>query len=930
MSKGSRATSGLTRIDGPRRSGARRRGFALVALSACAASMVACGNRKNVAPAAASVEPAAVAVATAPAPFGGLPVAFEQNVGQVAGEVKFLSRGASSTVFLTADETVFQFASASAAPRRPTGKKGATRTPPKAAVVAATTLRMKLKGASPEREVRGEEPLEGRANYLVGNDPSQWHKDVPRYQKVRVANAYRGVDVVYYGGQDHALEYDFVVQKGADPKQIALSFEGADKLVTGASGELEVHQGADVVVMKAPVSYQMVDGVRRSVRTAYVVDGAVATLDVGAYDRDRELVIDPLIGFSSYLGGAAVERVTCLARDASGNLYISGSTTSANFPAVGAIAGQTTLRGGRDAFVTKMNPTGTQVLYSTYLGGTGDEYMTDAFAGFETGAMRTCAVDAQSRMYVSTTTTSTDFPTTAGALDTTLGGGLDVTLSRLNPAGNALEYSTYFGGSSSEYWASIALDATGHVWMTGETASSDFPTKSPTQAVRGNLVTLDDIDTFVTRFTPDGSGTTFSTFLGGANPDYPFDIAVDGSNNAYIAGATASAGFPTTVGSLQPVYGGGNPGTLPQGDAYVTKFVLAGNGTASVGLSTFVGGSREEIGQAIALGTDGSIYLAGVTNSPNFPGQTGRPGDATNEFDGFVLKLNAAGSTRVFSKLFGQEQRDGVYDIAVNAAGNIFVAGTGTLGATTVNGCGRAGDKGILGMLKADGSGWEYLTPFGEANSQILIDASDNAYVAGWGAAGSIPVVGAVAQPTYAGGASDAYVLKLARLPNASDTGCAPCTGDVGSSGARPCTSAAPKCLASGVCAAAGGCGVDSDCGSATSGRICEANACVDGCRGTGGNGCAAGKLCSSTTSTKGTCGDPASPDASTPVADSGITPVPDAGKPVDQVLDGPGSLEGGGFSCTAGSAGAGSAGGWLVGVAVAASAMMRRRRRRF
>jgi hypothetical protein len=488
--------------------------------------------------------------------------------------------------------------------------------------------------------------------------------------------------------------------------------------------------------------------------------------------------------------------------------------------------------------------------------------------------------------------------------------------------------------------------------VTGETASANFPTKNPTQAVRGNLVDPNDIDTFVTRLTPDGSNTTFSTFLGGTAPDYPFDIALDSANNAYIVGATASLLFPTTAGTLQPLYGGGNPGVGPQGDGYLTKFTLAANGTASIGFSTYFGGNREDFGQALAIGNDGSIYLAGVTNSPNFPGQVGRPGDATDEFDGFVMKLNATGTTRVFSKLFGQDQRDGVYDIAVNAAGNVFVAGTGTLGATTVNGCGKPGDKGILGMLKTDGTAWEYLTPFGEANSQIVVDTNDTAYVAGWGASGSVPIVGTVAQPTYAGGTSDAYVLKLDKLPNATVTGCAPCTGDVGSAGARPCTAGLPKCSVSGECIAASTCSVDADCGNTTSGRICEAKACVDGCRGTGGNGCAAPKVCSSTTAAAGTCRDAvadAGPDAApqdagtdssskdASVADASPTPGDasspvDASTPVTPAGDPPnddGSLEGGGIGCSVSDGASPSAGGFLVALGALGSAFAARRRKR-
>ncbi len=862
--------------------------------------------------------------------FGGLPVAFEQNLGQADDEVAFLSRGGTSTLFLTKKgEAVFVLSHV----EKPV-PAGARRDKAKLAAPKSTSLalRMRLAGASAEATVLGGKELPGRANYLVG-DVSKHHTNVPRFERVEVKNAYPGIDVIYYGGKDHSLEYDFVVKSGSDPRRIGLSFEGADGLVLEKGGAVAIAIGGDTVRLKAPVSYQTKDGVRREVESRFELVGNTVRFQLGAYDPSLDLVIDPLIQFSSYFGGGGVERVTCLARDPAGNLYLSGSTSSANLPKTNPIPGQTTLRGPTDAFVTKLNPTASQVLYSTYVGGSGEEYMTDFFVGLVTGSMRTCAVDAQGRAHIATTSLSPDFPVTAGAFDTTFEGGIDVTLSRLNAAGNALEYSTFIGGDSSEYWPVIALEPSGHVWVSGETASSNFPLRSPTQATRGNVGDLTDIDTFLVRITPDGSATTFGTFLGGTKTEYPFDIALDSAQNPVIVGATASPNYPTTAGVIQPTFAGGNSGTLPHADGFVTKYNLQANGTATLAFSTYLGGSGEEVAQAVALGTDNSIYVGGMTTSLDFPGQVGRPGSASALLDGFVIKLNATATTRTFSRLFGQDGLDGVYDVAVNAAGNMFVAGTGTLGNTTVNGCGSPGDKGILGMLKADGSGWEYLTPFGEVNSQILVDNTDTAYVAGWGATGTIPIVGNVAQPTYGGGASDAYLIKLAKLPNGTLPGCAPCSGDFGTSGTNACTAARPQCLPSGECV--GPCSTDTDCGNATSGRVCVASACQEGCRGTGGNGCATGRICSSTTNAVGTCssqvdaGTDGSVDSSLPDASRDAAPVTqpaaDAGLPRND----DGSLEGGGLSCSTSSPGGTAPAGALFGVGLFAVALAGRMRRR-
>ena len=902
---------------------------------ALAVGTFAMGMACSRSPSTSSAPPTAPAVASEPkAAFGGLPVAFEKNVGQSDDEVAFLSRGGSSTVFLTKhNEAVFVMTKP--APVRSALRGAKAKTAP--SHQATSTVRMKLVNGNPAAVAVGESELEGRASYLVGKDFTKHHTDVPRFGGVRVREAYPGIDVVYYGGKEHALEYDFVVKEGADPRAIALSFAGAEHVTKASDGSLEIVVGTDTIVLKAPVSHQTIGGVRRDVASRYELDGATARIVVGLYDHAHELVIDPLINFSSYLGGAGAERITCLTRDGMGNIYLSGSTTSADFPKKGAIAGQDTLRGGRDAFVTKLNPTATQVLYSTYLGGTGDEAMTDGFAGFETGAMRTCAVDAQGRVYASTTTFSTDFPTTAGVLSTTLAGGLDVTLSRLNAAGNGLEYSTYIGGASAEYWAVIALEPSGHVWISGQTTSDDFPTKSATQPLRGGVAA--DADTFVARVTPDGKATTFSTYLGGATSEYPFDIALDAAGNPVIVGATSSLAFPTTAGVVQPVYGGGVTAGFPEGDGFVTKFNVAANGTATIAFSTYLGGSGLEIAQAVALGNDGSIYVGGVTTSPNFPGQVGRPGSATENFDGFVIKLNSTASTRVYSRLFGEDAQDGVYDVAVNAAGNLFVAGTGALGNTTVNGCGRPGDKGILGMLKTDGSGWEYLTPFGTINSQVIIDGADTAYVAGWGPTGSVPIVGSVAQPTFGGGPTDGYLMKLAKLPNATSTGCAPCTGDFGGMGPSACPSNLPKCSASGECVSTGACAVDGDCGGILSGRVCEAKACTDGCRAAPGNGCPPGLVCSSVTEAVGTCKAPppdagavdAGRDAAPPVvADAAVA---DAAVPPVSTLEprnDDGSLEGGGLSCSSTPAGESKSGeGAALAFVVVGATLARWRRRR-
>ncbi len=388
--------------------------------------------------------------------YGKLPLSFEANRGQTDAQVRFLSRSHRQTLFLTSTEAVLVFTKPS-----PT----ATDQPETRGQAAGTMLRMAFAGSNPQVRVTGLEELPGKANYIIGNDPTKWRTNVPTYGKVHYQDLYPGIDLIYYSTQ-RQLEYDLVVGPGADPHKIVLAFQGADHLAIDTHGDLVVHTPDGAILQRRPVAYQEIDGVRLDITCIYVLkETGQVSLQVAAYDATSPLVIDPALSYSTYLGGSDNDFAGSIAVDSAGNAYVTGFTTSTNFPTTPG-AFQPTFGGSSDVFVTKLNPTGSALVYSTYLGGTGDD---------DSGGI---AVDSAGNAYVAGVTSSANFPTTPGAFQLTLGGSTDAFVTKLNPTGSALAYSTYLGGTGDETCDAIAVDSAGNAYVTGQTGSTDFPTTS--------------------------------------------------------------------------------------------------------------------------------------------------------------------------------------------------------------------------------------------------------------------------------------------------------------------------------------------------------------------------------------------------------------------------------------------------------------------
>jgi hypothetical protein len=410
--------------------------------------------------------------------FARLPLCFEANQGQIDAQVQYLARGPGYTVFLTPTEAVLALSVGSTAKRLPLSaspSRHRVKDPPctsmgKGAGAERAVVRMQLVGSNSYAEASGLDRLSGIANYFLGNDPSKWRKGIPTYGRVQYQDVYPGVSLVYYGNQ-RQLEYDFVVAPGADPQQIRLRFAGVQSLSVDDAGDLVVKANGQVLRQHQPIVYQEVAGVRRKLKAAFVVQGQDVGFSLGSYDRSQPLIIDPVLSYSTYLGGSGGDFAGSIAVDAAGNIYVAGSTSSPDFPTANPL--QAAFAGSlRNAFVAKLTADGSALIYSTYLGGSGQ-------IGSGGDVSQSIAVDSAGNAYVTGTTGSLDF-LTIHAFQPIYGGGTNnAFVAKLNADGSALVFSTYLGGSGGDGGRGIAVDAAGNACVTGETSSPDFPTSNP-------------------------------------------------------------------------------------------------------------------------------------------------------------------------------------------------------------------------------------------------------------------------------------------------------------------------------------------------------------------------------------------------------------------------------------------------------------------
>jgi len=638
-------------------------------------------------------DPAAT-TASVQAQIASTPLAFEQNVGQADAQVDYLARGNGYALALTGGDAILGIQNGD----------------------ASQVVRLNVAGANANLVATGENLLAAKSNYMIGGE-GDWHTNIANYGGVRYDNVYDGVDVRYYGNASQ-LEYDFIVKPGADPSMIKLSFDGVQSLVVADNGDLvlKLDSVGHSISFKAPIAYQDGPSGHEAVACRYRIeqDGSIG-FDVGGYDAGRALVIDPVLSYATYFGGSGSDVATGVAVDpagnvyltgytassgllggllglggndsvfvtkfspslgsalyssyiggnnsdegaaitvdAGGNAYVTGYTKSSNFPTVSAFQGS--LNGAQDAFVLKLNASGSALTYSTYLGGSG---------GGDIGY--SIAIDNSGSAYVTGFASSNDFPTTVGAADRSYAGG-DAFAVKFSPTGGALVYSTLIGGSNSETGYGIVVDAAGNAVVVGQTASNDLPTTGNAfQTTYGG-----GKDAFVTELNATGTAYLYSSYLGGSGADVAYMDAVDSSGKIYVTGETGSNNFTVTPGAFQTGRSGAN-------DIFVSIIDPSLVGTASLVYSTFLGGNgANDAGLGIGVDAAGCVYVAGQTDSNNFPvtpdaHQTGRGGGA----DSFVALLNPLGTGAgdlLYGSYLGGSGSDNING-AFYSNGKLYVAG---------------------------------------------------------------------------------------------------------------------------------------------------------------------------------------------------------------------------------------------------------------
>jgi hypothetical protein len=677
---------------------------------------------------------------------------FIPNAGQVATSSHFYSRGTGYGFYFTPEAVNMAFIERPAKQRKldrdhPHSRPGKAQ-PETEQTRQGMALSLRFIGPNPSVSIKARKEEPGTINFFIGNDPANWQTNLHSYAEVAYLDLWPGIDMVFRNTSG-VLKYEFIIQPGADPNNIRLTYDGADNLSLDDDSNLLIRTPMGILTEQRPVSYQPDGEQQLPISTDFTferqADGAlIFGFHIGTdYDLHSPLVIDPGLLYSTYLGGRSdFDDGFGIAVDTSGNIYATGYTRSADFPTTPG-AFQTTLSGIANAFITKLNLTGALV-YSTCLGG----------SSFDQGYG--IAVDTSGSAYVTGLTGSADFPTTPGAFQTSFKGGfVDAFITKLNSAGSALVYSTYLGGSDA-YGNGIAVDTSGNAYITGEAGAFAFPTTPDAFQTAANGLS----DAIVTKLNPAGSALVYSTYLGGSgNLDSGADITVDTSGNAYITGFTQSTDFPTTPGAFQTTSNGGG--------AFVTK--LNPTGSALV-YSTYLGSNNFDIGSGIAVDTSGSAYITG-TGAVGFPTTPGAFQTTLKDGGAFVTKLNPTGSALVYSTYLGGGSGNG---ITVDTSGNAYVTGrTASTDFPTTLEAFQTSLKGsfdaFVTKLNPTGSALLYSTYFGGSDLDdgvdIAADTSGNAYITGVTQSTDFPTTPGAIQTTLNDQRS-AFIAKLQTAPN--------------------------------------------------------------------------------------------------------------------------------------------------------------------
>lgn len=739
------------------------------------------------------------------AQYGKLPLYFIQNDGQMNENVKFYEKGSDHTLFFTErgiylflksrleqearnkrseDRNQSQDTSMTSVPLVSKGTSGRKEKVAEKREIRNPNIQMiKLipLDANKHPEIIAEGLQKGKVNYLIGHDPEKWKTNIPTYQEVVYKDIYKKIDMKFYGN-NHQLEYDIIVKPGANPSHIKLAYEGIEDLRVTDERNMEIYLKEGKIIQKKPYIYQEISGKRVEVEGSFNIletrgkkqEGRYSSLKnpkykirnlfpteigepkfvfgfhVASYDKRYPIIIDPVLIYSTYLGGSSLDRSYDIAVDTDGNAYITGLTESTNFPTDSGISGS--YAGNGDVFVTKIDASGDSLVYSTYIGGTGYDYGSSI------------AVDSSENIYISGGTVSADFPTVAAIYENHAGGDYDAFISKIDASGSNFIYSTYLGGSGTDRGNDIAVDTFENTYITGYTSSTDFPTASAIYESNEGFP-----GAFVTKIDASGNSLVYSTYLGGNGLDSGSGINVDNSGNVYITGYTESDDFPMVA----PIFGS----YAGAGDAFITKINASGSGLV---YSTYLGGSlRDGSHGVIAVDNSGNAYISGGTESNDFPTASAQYENyAGGSSDAFIAKIDDSGSSLVYSTYLGGSGYDRVNGLAVDTDGNAYVAGFTNstdfpvVAALYENYEGGLSDA-FIAKIDNSGNNLVYSTYLGGDDLDeaygIAIDTSGNAYVTGRTLSGDYSTF----NPVYAdySGSGDVFIAKIASVEKGKITG---------------------------------------------------------------------------------------------------------------------------------------------------------------
>ncbi len=671
-------------------------------------------------------------------------LSFIANIGQTDLQVQYMLKGAGHRIYFTGEEVVFSAYGQ--------GEQEGS--------VVNSVVRQSLVNANVNPEIAPINRLPGIANFFMG---SQSYTGVPTYGGIEYRDVYEGITQEFTGNDD-SLERIFIVEPGADPRQIEIEYSGVEEIKLLEDGTLVLETALGELTESAPVGYQEIDGQRHYVETDFqILESGNVGFSLGEYDPDYELIVDPILEYSTFLGGGSNDVGYGIAVDSTGATYITGQTRSDDFP-LEPEALQESRSGSFDAFVTKLDPEGNSVVYSTFFGGDARD------------RANAIAVDISGAAYITGETESENFPTNADSIPAPFqsefgGGSQDAFIVKLSPTGTALDYSSYLGGSGRESGRAIAVDGDGAAYVTGVTNESEsilarpFPTEAALQRDFGG----GSGDAFVSKINPVGDELEYSTYLGGAGFDEGTGIAVDEDGSAYISGTTESEDFATS-----DAFEESNSG---DGDAFVVKLSPDGSNRE---YATYIGGSGQEIAGSIALDEEGAAYIAGVTASTNFPttSRVPQPDYGGGSFDAFITKLNPAGDDLDYSTYIGGLSDEGIdtlprasAGIAVDGAGSAFVVGsTAATDFPTTDGAqqsefGGGNTDAFITKINPEGDALIYSSYFGGRGDDegygIAVDRNGVAYITGGTNSGNFPTAGNDAFQDTLAGANDAFAAKF-------------------------------------------------------------------------------------------------------------------------------------------------------------------------